>query len=454
MSDQRQSNKKSFYQALINTGAVSIINSTVWFALIFWAYDTTRSVLVTGVAGGIYLVLIALTGFWLGSFVDHYRKKTVMIGSTIVSLALYCATYLVYLSQPQSSLADQSSPWIWLIIGLSLIGVVAGNIRGIAMSTLVTMLIPDGERDKANGLVGTITGVAFMATSAISGILVGLTAMHGALILAISISILAIIHLLVIRIHEPKVVHLADSQTTAEAAQVNEPLTKPKGRIDIKGTIKVILNIPGLMALIIFATINNFLGGVFMALMDAYGIDMVGVIPWGIWLAVLSSGFIIGGMIIAKRGLGKNPVRTIFIINLVTWTVCIFFTIQAWLPLFLAGMMIYMILMPFIEASEQTVMQKVVPYERQGRVFGFAQSVEQAASPLTAFLVGPLTQLYFIPFMTDGFGAQSIGDWFGTGQTRAFALVFTLTGIIGLVITIFAMRSKYYRQLSEHYLNK
>ena len=38
-------------------------------------------------------------------------------------------------------------------------------------------------------------------------------------------------------------------------------------------------------------------------------------------------------------------------------------------------------------AAEQTVLQRVVPFERQGRVFGFAQSVEQAASPLTAFLV-------------------------------------------------------------------
>ena len=64
-----------------------------------------------------------------------------------------------------------------------------------------------------------------------------------------------------------------------------------------------------------------------------------------------------------------------------------------------------MILVPYAEAAEQTILQKVVPYERQGRVFGFAQSVEQAASPLTAFLIGPLTQFVFIPFMTDGAGA-------------------------------------------------
>ena len=95
-----------------------------------------------------------------------------------------------------------------------------------------------------------------------------------------------------------------------------------------------------------------------------------------------------------------------------------------------------------------------MPKERQGRVFGFAQSVEQGASPLTAFLIGPLTQFFFIPFMTNGAGADLIGSWFGTGPDRGIALVFTLTGILGLILTIVAMNTKYYGLLSKRYLKK
>jgi DHA3 family multidrug efflux protein-like MFS transporter len=116
-------------------------------------------------------------------------------------------------------------------------------------------------------------------------------------------------------------------------------------------------------------------------------------------------------------------------------------------------MFMYLIIMPFIEASEQTILQKVVPPERQGRVFGFAQSVEQAASPFTAFLIGPIAQFVFIPFMTTGAGVELIGDWFGTGPDRGIALVFTITGIIGLCLTLFAFNSKYYHQLSKRYLS-
>jgi len=107
--------------------------------------------------------------------------------------------------------------------------------------------------------------------------------------------------------------------------------------------------------------------------------------------------------------------------------------------------------MPYAEAAEQTILQRVVPYERQGRVFGFAQSVEQSASPLTAFLISPLTQFAFVPFMTDGLGADWIGGWFGTGPTRGIALVFVLAGLLGLALTTYALTSRFYRDLRDRY---
>lgn len=44
-----------------------------------------------------------------------------------------------------------------------------------------------------------------------------------------------------------------------------------------------------------------------------------------------------------------------------------------------------------------------------------------------------------------------LGGWFGTGPERGPALVFTLTGLAGLVLTVVALRSPYYRLLSERY---
>lgn len=166
---------------------------------------------------------------------------------------------------------------------------------------------------------------------------------------------------------------------------------------------------------------------------------------------MLSTGAIVGGLVVARTGLGANPVRTLLLVNVVLWTVTILFPLRTSVWLLAAGLMVYMVLSPFAEAAEQTVLQRVVPFERQGRVFGFAQSVELAASPLTAFLVAPFTELVVIPAMTDGALAGAVGGWFGTGADRGIALVFVVTGVLGLLFTVAALLSGPYRRLSAAY---
>ena len=156
-------------------------------------------------------------------------------------------------------------------------------------------------------------------------------------------------------------------------------------------------------------------------------------------------------MIVARVGLGRNPLRTLFLVNLVLWTVCVLFPLQASIVPLTVGMAIWLCLIPAAEAAEQTILQKLIPVERQGRVFGFAQSVEQAAAPITAFLVGPLAQLVFIPLMTTGAGVDLLGGWFGTGADRGIALVFILAGVLGLMATLLALRSGAYRRLAARY---
>ena len=113
-----------------------------------------------------------------------------------------------------------------------------------------------------------------------------------------------------------------------------------------------------------------------MALLDAYGLSLVSVEVWGLLFGVLSAGFIVGGLIVARRGLGANPLRTLLVVNVVMWAVSSVFTLRSSILLLAVGMFVWLCLVPFAEAAEQTVLQKVVPFERQGRVFGFAQSVE------------------------------------------------------------------------------
>jgi DHA3 family multidrug efflux protein-like MFS transporter len=429
---------KPFHHILANTLIANITNFTVWFAITFWVFLETRSVFATGMIGGLYLALTGALGIWFGSLVDHHRKKRVMLASSVASFLLYALCLAGYLMVPRGSMADVASPYLWMFIVLVMMGVIAGNLRNIALPTLVTMLIPEDRRDKANGLVGMVTGIGFLTTSVISGLLVAWGGMVATLAFATGLTAIAFAHLLFVRLDEPQ-----------PGPKEGEPAEK--GRVDLAGTIRVVRGVPGLFALIFFAAFNNLLGGVFMALMDAYGLSLMRVEHWGLLWAFVSCAFILSGVIIAKTGLGPNPLRTLLLVNIAVWSTAAVFTLQSSIPLLAAGCFIWLFLGPYAEAAEQTTLQKVVPFERQGRVFGFAQSVEQTASPLMAFLIGPLTQFVFIPLMTTGKGAELIGDWFGRGPERGIALVFTLAGVIGVLAAILAFNSRYYRELSAAY---
>lgn len=428
---------KTFHAVLINSLAAALTNTYVWFAVTFWVFLQTRSVLATSLMAAIYLGTVALSGVYLGALVDRHPKKRVMMGSSLTSLVLYGMAALIYVSTPERGFADLSSVALWAFISLTLAGAIAGNLRMIALSTLVTVLVPEAERDRANGLVGAANGVSFLVASIMSGLAIGYLGVLWMLVLGIALTVLVLAHL------------------TSVAIPVSEgdaPRREGEtGSLDLSGTIRVVRSMPGFLGLILFSTFNNLLGGVYFALMDAYGLLLVSVEVWGILWGVLSLGFIVGGLVVARRGLGERPLRTLFLANVAMWIISIGFTLHASIALLAAGMFAYLCLIPAVEAAEQTVIQKVVPADRQGRVFGFAQSVEQAASPLTALMIGPVAQYVFIPFMTTGAGVELLGPWFGTGQDRGLALLFIATGVIGLVATLLAMRSGSYRRLSALY---
>ena len=221
--------------------------------------------------------------------------------------------------------------------------------------------------------------------------------------------------------------------------------------LDIRGSLAIIRGVPGLLALILFTCFNNLVGGVYTALMDPYGLELFSPQLWGVMLGLTGLGFIIGGMVIARVGLGSNPVRTLLLVNVGIAIIGIVFTIREWGWLFVAGIFVFMLITPAAEATEQTILQRVVPFRQQGRVFGLAMAVEMGANPLSAVIVAVVAQAYLIPWM-DGPGADSaLGVLLGDGTARGMALMFMLSGVITLIVVLLAFASRPYRQLSRYY---
>ncbi|MET0860176.1 MAG: MFS transporter [Microbacterium sp.] len=426
---------RNFYQVLANTAVANVTSSFLWWALTFWAYLETKSVLATAIIGGSYMLFVAVFGVVFGVIVDRTKKKAVMVLSSAITLIAYLLAGALYLAFPESVLVNWGGPWFWVFAGIILIGGVVENMRNIALSTTVTLLVPGDRRDRANGLVGAVQGIAFMVTSVFSGLSIGLLGMGWTIIIAIFATGLALTHLLFVPIPERGVAHVEGA---------------PKG-FGFRGVIPAVLAVPGLLALILFSTFNNLVGGVFMALMDPYGLTLFSVEMWGIVLGITSFGFIIGGGLVAKFGLGKNPVRTMLLVNIGIAVLGMTFAIRELWWIYALGILIFMCLMPIAEAAEQTIVQRVVPFEKQGRVFGFAASIESAAAPVSAFLIGPIAQFWLIPYMNSPAGQDTFGWLLGPGEARGIALAFVAASLVLLVVVLLAFVSKPYRRLSAAY---
>lgn len=425
----------TFRRLLINTLVANLATGFLWFALTFWVYLQTKNVMATGIIGGAYMLLIAVCSIPFGTIVDRSRRRSVFVVAGSITSITFAAAWLLYLNMSELTLLDLQKPWFWLFTGLILSGAVVAQLRNIALSTTVTLLLPAELHARANGLVGTVHGIAFLGTSVLSGVVVGSLEMGGALAIACALTALSLAHVLFVRVSEsPSGGSRADDENMRWG-----------------GAMALVRTMPGLMMLLFFSTFNNLAGGVYLALMDPYGLELMSVQWWGIAQAGASTGFLIGGAIVAARGLGRNPIRTMLTIVIAMGFLGATMGLRDWWPLYIACIWLYMTMVPIVEATEQTVIQRVVPYANQGRVFGFASAIESSATPVTAFLLAPIAQHLVIPHVESPSGQEQWGGLLGDGAARGMALIFLFAGLMIAAVSAFGFCTKSYGRLSAYF---
>lgn len=339
---------RTFLHLLINTLVANLAAGFLWFSLTFWVYLQTKNVMATGIIGGAYMLLIALCSIPFGAIVDRSSRNRVFILAGALSSAAFAAGWLLHRLQPPSTLLDLEGPSFWLFVGAILAGADVAQLRNIALSTAVTLLLPINLHARANGMVGTIQGIAFLGTNVLSGIAIGFLGMGGALAIACILTAVSAAHVLFIRFPEAG---------PASESGFDQPFTRDDETTS-SGILTSIRRVPGLVPLLLFSTFNNLAGGVYLALMDPYGLELMPVQWWGIAQAAASTGFLIGGALVAARGLGRNPMRTMLRIVVAMGFLGASMGLRDFWPLYVVCIWLYMTMVPIVEATEQTVIQK------------------------------------------------------------------------------------------------
>ncbi len=112
---------KTFYALLANAFAASLTNTFVWFALTFWVYLETQSVVATSMMAGVYTVTVAVSGFFWARWsiaieanhnADFKRLFAAVLYHCLQHLSFDVATDLDRSCQPNTlALYRARAPW-------------------------------------------------------------------------------------------------------------------------------------------------------------------------------------------------------------------------------------------------------------------------------------------------------------------------------------------------------
>jgi len=372
------------------------------FAIGIWVLKHTHSVTqytITIVFAGLPAILIAP---FAGALVDRWHRKWVMFVCDLGP----AATVLVY-----SYLLSHHELQVWHVY----VGVFCNSIFNTfhwpAYISTVTMLVDRKDYARVNGVLEFGQAATTIAAPAIAGFLVYVIGVPKILIIDFVTFLVAAGSLLLVTIPRP---------------ELSEEGKRAKGSIWKEAAFgwTFIRERPGLLRLLLlFASVNLVMSMCGIAIMPMV-LGFANEKAVGTIMSLVGVGMLVGGLLMTTTGGFKRRVYGV----LTAWALMsvAFLLVGARPNLYLvgAGVLLWYIMLPMMNASSQAIWQSKTPPDVQGRVFAVRRMVAQFTVPIGDFSAGPLADHVFNPAMAvGGVLAGSAGLLLGVGPGRGIALM-------------------------------
>lgn len=383
--------------------AVSLLGSQlVQFALIWYLTVETGSATVLALASLVGMGPQVLLGPVIGTLVDRWNRRLVMIAAdAMVALATVVLAVLFFSGQVQ----------IWHIYALMFVRSLAGSFHWPAMTASTSLMVPKVQLSRIQGLNQLLQGGLTIVAAPMGALLLEVLPMQGILAIDIATAALAISPLLFIPIPQPK----AAAAAGAKAASVWQ---------DLKAGVKYTVSWPGLLILMISATLINMVLSVAFTLAPILVSQHFGggALQLGWFESALGVGMLLGGLLLSIWGGFKRRIYTSLggLIVMGLAAISLGLVPGSLLTLAIGIAFVLGLALPLVNGPVHAVLQAVVAPEMQGRVFTLLQSAATAMMPIGLIVAGPVA---------DRFGVQI---WYLVG-----GLVTAVVGIAGFFIPAF-----------------
>ena len=354
------------------------------FALVWWLTKETGSAVVLTSATMVALLPGVFLGPFVGALVDRWSRRYIMIvADGLIALAAMWLVYLFWSGTMQ----------VWHVYVIVLIRAIGEAFHWPAMAASTSLMVPRQHLSRVQGLNQTLQGLLSIAAPPLGALLYELLPLHGIMAIDVLTALLAILPLLFVAIPQPR---------RAEGAP-GEGL--PSLWADVRAGLRYIWGWPGLLAILIMATLINFL------LTPAFSLLPLLIekhfqreaLDLGLLQAIFGIGIVAGGLVLSVWGGFRRRILTTLVglIGIGLGNLLMGLAPASAFGLAVAGGFVVGFMQPICNGPLLATVQASVAPELQGRVFTVINSLVTAMSPLGLAIAGPVvdalgTQVWFL----------------------------------------------------------
>jgi len=425
MTEQKTAPRMVSFGAIWFGQLISMVGSQLTgIAMGIWVYETTHSVSLLAATQIASQAPYVLLGPLAGVLADRWNRGTAMLISDFGGgLGILTAALLFVTGNLQP----------WMVILLNIWVASFNALMWPAYSAAVTLLVPKAQYGRANGLVQMADAMAQIGGPALAGLLyVTIKLGNLAFIDAATYAFSVILLLFFIRIPNP---------------ERSEEGNKGKGSMwkEMAFGLKYVSQRPGLLSLLIYFSLTNFLFGFVQPLFLPLILDNWSADVFGYLATVMGVGMLAGTVVMSAWGGGKRKAYTLLASGVLGSLFLIAAGIRASIPLLAVAGFGMMFTMPIGNASSQAIWQAKVAPDLQGRVFAARRTIAWGMGLISPLMAAPLVDFYFKPAMAAGGSLAPIfGPIFGVGAGRGIGVFFSL---IGVILTIVGVAAFFYPRI-------
>jgi DHA3 family macrolide efflux protein-like MFS transporter len=411
---------RAFYTLLAGQITSTFGTRLTGFALGVWMYQVTGSVTRYGAIVLSLMLPPILLSPVAGLLTDRWdRRRTLILsqaggGACAILLALAYALGVLNLGVIVSLLAAKTS---------------FEALEAPAFSACTKILVPPEHFGRVNGLGQLGLGLALVVSPTAAMTLSPLIGLGGVLLLDTATFVVALALLLAVRVPHPE----------GGAAKAPER----RWRREAMAGFAYLRRRGALGALIVLVALVNFNMGTINLLFAPLVLNLADAKAYGLVQSIGGVGFLVGSSALAVWGGPRRPADGVLAFTFLQGMILLVAVIKPSLYLAGVGSFGFLLSFPFVIGCSQTIWQREVPLDLQGRVLAVRAMTSNAAFSLASLIGGPLTDRVFEPAMKPGGAlAGSIGVLMGTGPGRGAALLIACLGLLTATAAVVAWLSR------------